>query len=113
MFYLHAIIIIALALSFMTYGHFAKHYGIASNIMGNFLVFILGIMVITTGFEFQDTTQTISTDGSLSTVTKTTTSYGWLDTVLGTSLLLFGLAGFVQSWQKNEIRKNPYHNEEA
>lgn len=111
MYYLTGIVIILLALSFITYGYFASHYGIASRVAGNILLLFVGIAIISSGFSFETENQVIITSEDTTTVSKELISYSWLNTLLGTSLLLFGIAGFVGTWAEKKKRDNPYRGE--
>lgn len=112
MFYLTAIIIILLAFAFITYGYFASHYGIASRVTGNLLLLFVGIAIISSGFSFETENQVITTSKESTTVSKELISYSWLNTLLGVSLLLFGITGFVSTWSEREKKNNPYRGDD-
>ena len=80
--------------------------------MGNFLLMMLGIIILSTGFEMLTGEQIITEGAGTTTINKTLQSTNWVDTVLGTVALLFGIAGFIGSWKEHKNSQNPYRDNE-
>lgn len=111
MYYLNVIIMIAFSMGLIISSNFTKKYGFVTVLMGNFLLMIIGIVIISSGFEMLVGEHIITEVAGETVITKTITNVGWFDTVLGTMALLFGLGGMVTNWREEKASKNPYRDD--
>lgn len=71
--------------------------GLSFRLAGSFLMFFMGLAVLTTGVEIEVGTVAINTTTDIITVVPDVQNYSWLDTTAGVSLLLSGLFLFFYS----------------